>query len=471
MTNILFCSLPWIDMAWPIMAPAVLKSCVEKAGYSAKTLDLAVLVFTQIKDHPNREKIIEFFQTQFLHDEVSDDIAVLVEQCAERIKEIKPEIVGLSLLSQDSQVFAWWLCYHLHFIWPEVKIVIGGSGIKNFIAQSDLNFASEMKKVGLIDDFIIGDGEIAVVEYLNKNFTYPGINSSNWIQLDDLDSMPFPNYDDYDFYQYDNIGIPICDSRGCVRTCEFCDIIEHWKKYKYRTAENIFTEMLTQIGKHKIKNFHFYNSLTNGNMKEFNKLLDLICEYNDNNIDDPIRWDGYFIVRNAKQHPEYLWDKIRRSNGFLMLGIESVVEHVRKGLGKNFDNVDIDYHLDMAKKYQVPLLLLLIVGYPTETKDDFDFTIKWIEERADYAKMPISSVQCTLSAILPGTKLERNQEKYGVVKGNLPTFWMSQQTSVTDADRLAHLNRLTETLARTGMLSSTDTLTHNLLAEQVNSNV
>jgi radical SAM superfamily enzyme YgiQ (UPF0313 family) len=125
----------------------------------------------------------------------------------------------------------------------------------------------------------------------------------------------------------------------------------------------------------------------------------------------------------------------------------------------------------MAKKYKVPLLLLLIVGYPTETKDDFDFTIKWIEDRAEYAKMPISNVQFTLSAILPGTKLERNQEKYGVVKGNLPTFWISQHTNVTDADRLAHLNRIAETLTRTGMMSDTNTLAHNLLAEQVNSTI
>ena len=56
------------------------------------------------------------------------------------------------------------------------------------------------------------------------------------------------------------------------------------------------------------------------------------------------------------------------------MGIESVVERVRIALGKNFTNDDIDYHLAMAKKYSVPLLLLLIVGYPTESQQDFEFT-------------------------------------------------------------------------------------------------
>lgn len=466
--KILFCSVPRLDSGMPILAPAVLKACAIRAGYSAQTLDLSIVVYQRIKNHPNREKIIDFFQTQNLHEEVQDDLAEIIEFCAEQIYNRRPEIVGLSLLSQDSQFFTWWLCYHLRFIWPDVKIVIGGSGIKNFIAQSHMSFAEEIRKAGLIDDYILGDGEISMIEYLKGNLDYPGINSSNWIQLDDLDAQPFPDFDDYDFSLYDRPGIPICDSRGCVRTCEFCDIIEHWKKYKYRRAENIFKEMLYQIERYGIKRFHFYNSLTNGNMKEFNKLLDLMCKYNLENPDNPISWDGYFIVRDERQHPEYIWEKLKLSNAYLMLGIESVVEHVRKGLGKNFSNPDIDYHLRMAQKYRVPLILLLIIGYPTETRQDFEFTKQWFEERKQYAGMPINSVQCTLSAILPGTKLERNQEKYGILKGGLPTVWLNQQTSIGNEERVAHLEQVNRLLTKLGMHPNTDHLTRNLMEKQVN---
>lgn len=462
MIDILFCSVPWISSATPTLAPAVLKSCAQQAGFTSQTMHLDIEVYKLIQTRPSKEAIVNFFQTQLLDPSIAGEIADIIELCADRILATQPKILGLSLLSQDSQYFTWWLCYHLRHVAPELQIVIGGSGIKNFIAQTNLNFAQELKRSGLIDDFITGDGEVAIVEYLNNNLAYPGINSDKWNQLDNLDAVPYPNFDDYDFSTYNVQGIPICDSRGCVRTCEFCDIIEHWKKYQYRSAENIFQEMLHQIDRYKLRHFYFYNSLTNGNMKEFSKLLDLICNYNSVNIHKQISWDGYFIVRNQQQHPEEIWDKLKRSNANLQLGIESVVEHVRKSLGKNFSNEDIDYHLSMAKKYKVPLMLLLIVGYPTETLEDFKFTLEWFRQRSQYARNPIRTVTCTLSAILPGTKLERNQEKYNIVKGNLPTIWINQATNIGEADRIKHLNNLLEVLTQTGIAGGSDTLTKRL---------
>ena len=281
-----------------------------------------------------------------------------------------------------------------------------------------------------------------LIEYLKNNLTYPGINSATWEPVIDLNVLPYPDFSDYDFSLYQEPGIPICDSRGCVRTCEFCDIIEHWKKYQYRTADNIFAEMQHQIQKHKLTKFFFYNSLTNGNMKEFQKLLDLICEYNTDNPAKQISWDGYFIVRNEKQHPEEFWQKIKKSNGYLQLGIESVVEKVRVNLGKNFTNEDIDYHLAMAKKYSVPLLLLLIIGYPTETHEDFEFTKQWFQDRQQYARNPINQVVFALAAILPNTKLERKQEEYGIVRGEIPTIWMTPVNNISTLDRIQYFDEL-----------------------------
>jgi radical SAM superfamily enzyme YgiQ (UPF0313 family) len=79
-------------------------------------------------------------------------------------------------------------------------------------------------------------------------------------------------------------------------------------------------------------------------------------------------------VRNSAQHPEELWQKLSQSNANLMLGVESAIQRVRYEIGKKFTNEDIDWHLDMGQKYQVPLLLLIIVAYPTETVEDFELT-------------------------------------------------------------------------------------------------
>jgi radical SAM superfamily enzyme YgiQ (UPF0313 family) len=289
---------------------------------------------------------------------------------------------------------------------------------------------------------------------LKGNHTYPGINSSTWQPIENLNELPYPDFGDYMFSQYQHAGIPICDSRGCVRSCEFCDIIEHWKKYQYRTAENIFGEILHQVKLYGIRKFLFYNSLTNGNMKEFLRLLDLFCAYNEQHPDNELSWEGYFIVRNQKQHSEELWKKIKKSNGILQLGIESVVENVRISLGKNFTNADIDFHLEMAKKYSVPLMLLLIIGYPTETKKDFEFTEQWFKQRSGYFNHPVQSVVLSLAAILPNTQLERRQTDYGIVQGSIPTIWLTTVREITPDDRIDHYNNLSNLIKTFGVTVS-----------------
>jgi hypothetical protein len=450
--DILFCSVPGTFSQRPPLSLAVLKSCAQHAGFSSSTIDLNIEVINKINLDPKHTELEMFFKQQIIGT-AADTIGKLVDYCVDRIIDANPRIVGLSLLTQENQFFATWLCYQLRFRAPTVRIIIGGSGIKTFIAQSSVDFADFLKSNKLIDDYINGDGEYSIVEYLRNNYSAPGINSSKWEQITDLDQLPFSDFSDYNWKSYSSPGIPICDSRGCVRTCEFCDVIEHWTRYRYRSAENIFNEMLYQIGRHKITKFLFYNSLTNGNMKEFNLLLDKIIEYNRTHT-EPISWDGYFIVRSAKQHPESFWQKISQSNGFLQLGIESVVEKVRVNLGKNFTNEDIDYHLVMAKKYNIPLMLLMIVGYPTETRQDYEFTKQWFRDRAEYARDPIQQVVLSLAAILPNTQLDKRKTQYGIKQGEIPTIWIAQQHQIGTSERVQYHDELSLLIRNIGMMAS-----------------
>jgi hypothetical protein len=446
MIDILFASVPGTITQRPILAPALLKACAKASGFDAQAIDLNIEVMNKIEQSPRREDLEKFLKEQEFSPGIEQEIGDLLDYCVDRITQVNPHVLGLSFLTQDTQYFGLWLCYHLSYTNPTLKIVIGGSGIKNFIADSSMSYAEMLKSHGYISDYINGDGEYSIIEYLKDNLNYIGINSAAWQPIRDLNQLPYPDFDDYNFDNYKEQGIPICDSRGCVRTCEFCDVIEHWKKYQYRTADNIIAEMVEQIKRYNIRKFFFYNSLTNGNMKEFRLLLDFICEYNDQHPDQQISWDGYFIVRNQQQHPEEFWKKLKKSNGFLQLGIESVIEKVRVALGKNFTNAAIDYHLAMAQKYSVPLLLLLIVGYPTETKEDFEFTKQWFKDRKQYARNTVSQVVFSLAAILPNTQLDKKQKEYGISVGSIPTIWITPTTCVTTQDRIKYAQELKDLL-------------------------
>lgn len=441
--DIAIVAVPYVVTSDPIMAPAVLKSSVENAGFSAIALDLNIGIYNVITNHPRKQHLLDFMISQIIHDDVIDDIIELIDYCASKILSHDCKIIGLSLLTYSCQIFTRWLCVELRQRAPSKKIVIGGTGIKNFVADQNTAFCTQVKQLGLIDDFISGDGEESLVEYLRGNLSYPGINKLTWKPITDLNLLPFPDYSDYNFGEYGRLVVPLSDSRGCIRNCEFCDIIEYWQKFQWRYAENIWKEMLFQYEKTGIRHFAFHNALVNGNFKEFKKLLDFIVAYNSLlPVESQISWEGFFIVRPMHLHPDGLWEKLGKSNGKLHVGVESVIQRVRNTIGKTFSNDDIDFHLEMARIHKVPLMLLLIVGYPTETLEDYDTTKQWIKDRAYYANNGVNEIRLSFAAVLPNTKLHRKADEYGIKMGSLPSIWYNENLKITSEVRIQYFNDL-----------------------------
>lgn len=448
MVDIVFAAVPYVDSTEPIMAPGYLKAIVENNGYRAIAMDLNAEVMEKSKKY-DRNLVEELVNFHYSDCACSEQAAVATEEmvnyCAERILSYNSKIIGLSLLTYLSQRFTKFLLCRLKQLNPTVKIIIGGTGIKNFVADKKNDFCEELKQCGLIDHYILGDAENAIVEFLNGNLNYHGIDSEDWIQPTKLDQFPFPDYSDYNFDLYETKVIPIIDSQGCVRTCEFCDVIEHWKKYTYKPADYAFKEMLHQSQKHGIYKFSMRSSLTNGNLREFKKWVEMVAEYNQTHgTDKQFSWGGYFIVREGKQHPEELWEKIGLSQGTLILGVESVIEKVRWDLGKKFYNVDIDYHLEMGRKYQVPLVLLLIIASPTETLEDYEFTKQWIKDRIHYAKNSVITVITSFASILPGTEWYRKADDFQITLGDFPVFWSHQNLEITQEKKNAYWKEIVE---------------------------
>lgn len=441
--NPIIVAVPYVDTTEPIMAPALLKSVLKTYGIESTALDLNIKLVNKLSIHPKKQKLLDFFFSQLIHDDCIDDINDLILYCRDEILKHDPSIISMSLLVYSCQIFTKWLCAGLKQSRPDLKIVLGGTGIKNFVGEDNLSFCTQLKDLGLIDDFIVGDGEVSFYEFIQGNRDYPGINSNNWIPIPDLNTAPWPDYSDYDFSLYEKSLIPLNDSRGCIKNCEFCDVIEYWQKFQYRTAENIFAEMLYQIDRHHITKFSFRSSLVNGNLKEFKKLISMISDYNENKSKlQQISWEGYFIIRGAQYHPEDLWQKLQTSNATLLVGVESVIQSVRNRLGKTFNDEDIDHDLTMGQKYKVPLILLMIVAYPTETREDFEYTKQWFRDRKHYANNSVIFVALSFASILPGTQLARRSSEYGIKKGKLPSIWINQNLSITSAERKQYLLEL-----------------------------
>ena len=266
--DVIITTVPWTDSYIPLMAPAVLKPIVERAGMTCLAVDLNAEIYKKILPLHHRDKVYEFFFDG--RTDCSQSVLWLenmMHSVAMQLIKWKPKFIGLSLFSYVSRSSAEWLCYFIKKLDPNVKILLGGAGcLEQFTGPG--HFADDLIKRKLADFHIRGDGEHALFELLIGNQEYVGINSLTWKELDRsaLAKLPMPDYRNYNFSIYNKKVLPIQGSRGCVRRCTFCDYIENWKNFQWRDADEVFKEMMTQYRNYNIRTFKFQDTLVNGNV-------------------------------------------------------------------------------------------------------------------------------------------------------------------------------------------------------------
>ena len=400
-----------------MMGPALLKGVVVEAGFTCAAIDLNGIVFSQIVDRPSHDDFLTFFYYEEIKEGFEQELYEMFDMMVSKILSYDPETVCLSLLHYQCQISTRWLSFLIKKANPNIKIIIGGAGIfGNGLLTYSTIFPDELKAQGLVDHYISGDGDISLPELLKGNRDYIGVDMTAWHPIDNLNLVAYPDYDDYDWSVYRSPFLGILGSRGCVRDCTFCDIHEYWEKFQFRTGENIFNEMVGQNKKYGTRFFKFQDSLINGNVKEYNKLIRLLADHNNTNPDNSFSWASYFIFRPAGQMSEEMWRLTAESGAFLLnVGIESLVDRNRHHMRKKFSNEDIEHSLKMAKKYGVNVFFLIMIGYVTETEEDHQDTLQWLRDNAHYANDPIIKISIggTLS-LLPNTWIHKNQQSLGV---------------------------------------------------------
>jgi len=325
--DILITSLPDMDKDKPSPGPAFLKSFLESHGYKVKVID-----GNQIENMDRLMLTIDQYDFKWL---------------------------GISVFSYEQHDYAKELGKNYD------NAVYGGAGIDH---------------TWDVKPFIRGEGEYALLEFLKGNILYDGINGNPPRQLDNLNELPPPDYSDV-INEHDYDSVVISGSRGCVRRCTFCDVATIWPKYKWWDGKVIAENMHKVAEQTGINKIGFSDSLVNGSMKHFRDLCASLAEY-----DKKIKWNGQFIIRDKKTFKEHDFDNLANSGCTgLTIGIESGSESVRHHMKKKFSNEDLDWFIHNIGKRKIKMKFLLIVGYPTETEEDFEQTLDMIRRYKEYA--------------------------------------------------------------------------------------
>lgn len=471
-TPVVVVAVPWVDTDHPILAPALLKSILSCNNIESYAIDLNAEVRQLIKNHPHEDALLKFFLTEQLDRAAKDSAKQIIDFMVDRILASNPQWVALSLFSYLSQIITRWLCQRIRQRAPKARIVIGGPGAFVTLRAGD-DYAKSLKRQNLIDHYVSGDAEVSIVRLLLGDTNYAGIDSTSWQQMPDLNDSPLPDFDDYDWSLYKHRRISLVGSRGCVRDCTFCDIHEHWSKFQWKTGNKLFSEIKHLKSKYGLNVFHFADSLVNGNQKEHKNLLVQLANYNSTQSpENRVAWSGNFIIRPKGQMKEHDWQLTARSGAaVLSVGVESFVEHIRYHIRKKFSNDDLRFALDMAAKYNIKIILLMIVGYVTETQEDFDQQLRWVEDHKQYANNPVWSVHIGSGlGILPGTWLDRNKESLGITINNPDVLqdWVSTKTATTPQIRMEWHSMMKQKLEDCGFNAEFNKDNHMLIESYLN---
>lgn len=453
--DIVFLTLPRLELRAPITAPALLKACVEKEGYKALCLDLNLELWHSLdvsKDgHIWFDTDLTFRHEDLFREFWNTKLKYEAETWISALERLSPRWVGLTLFSQRSFWIVKMLCELLKQRLPDVHRVVGGPFCDTV--------GPKLFQTELVDAYVVGEGERPIVELLRNNLNYPGINGLPAEQNTDLSSIPIPDYSDFAFELYPKTWMDprvrdpkrmgsdfvyITGSRGCVRRCEFCDIGSIWPKFRYRSGEHIAEEMRIQNNRYGSRRFLFTDSLINGSVSQLKELCNNLIEFRDQGKMGSVLWQGQFIARPEQQMQKSVYALMKDAGCFFVsIGVESGSEKVRNDMRKMFDNEALDFTIRSCVEHGIEMAWLLLVGYPTETEEDFQATLRLLEKYSFANKngMVRSVALGPTLDIVPGSPLYRKQEELGIVWDEHGNWERGENTRVVRIERWLRLKQ------------------------------
>lgn len=437
-------TVPRIGPVRPSIAPALIKTLLKQEGKTSRVFDINIDFYNQFTALSN-ESVFHEIDTYFFveHTQLSD----YAKQCynawllnwANNIANLNTKLIMISVFTWQAQQFT---KDFLEVLRPltQAKIIIGGQGMirsENTSFNSKPTFAIELKKLNLIDHWIQGEAETVIKEIVKENYTYRGIDTYEYAERRPLSDTPMCDFSDLNIQEYhsgyQDGSLPLESSRGCVRACTFCDWPVAMGGFRSKNGHQLANEIISYYQQYNVTKFYFNDALINGSIKDFrlfnNNLVDF---YKKNHLSSRhFTYSGMYIIRNASSFKESDFELMGHAGADTMLiGVETGSDKVRADMRKGFNGDDLKFTIEQFSKNKIKAYWLLVVGYPTETREDFNKTLQMLRDYQKYvADGTITGINFgTTLTIGEGVPLWHEYQEHQLVgiNGNRPEdiFWM-----------------------------------------------
>jgi len=397
-TDIVLVMCPGWGVTQPPVGISYLKGFLEQSGIKTQCLDLNVELYKSFSEkkywelnYPEHFMIPETFEKDIL-----PGLRPFLSSWAKQILSYKPKIVGFSLFMSNVNA-AILLAKELKKMNPHLIIVAGGPEVSRFkkivVDKGQRMAVLNQELLTCFDLLIEGEGEYILQELMQRvrervdiydlENTFFQTNekiilSKQRLPIKDLDVLAPPDFSDFSFEKYTQKTLPLMTSRGCVNRCAFCADSPLWKNYRQQSAAKAFQDIHFLIKKYGIKNFEIVDSIFNADIGRLEKICDLI-----NEAGIRIRWSAKATIR--KEMTPALMAKMKKAGcADLGYGIESGSPRVLSEMRKNLVLCDAEKVIRDTYEAGIRANCFFLIGFPTETEEDFNLTMDFISKNAPY---------------------------------------------------------------------------------------
>ena len=280
-----------------------------------------------------------------------------------------------------------------------IPVILGGPHV-TFLPEEGLTYA----------DFVIrGEAERSLMMFINEwenqkeyarvpNLSYKidgkMVHNPMHPFITNLDEIPFP---EFALLRNANkrIGgqtiIPIQTSRGCPYSCSFCSVTGMFgKKYRFRSPENIITELKQYNKRHNF--VFFYDDHFTANRDRAKRLLEQM-------IKEKFKFKWSTQVRADIGKDVELVKLMKKAGCYtLFIGFESVNPESLKAMKKQQTINEIVNAIKVLQKHRIHIHGMFVYGFD---EDDWHT----VEETVKFAKRAkLNSTQFLILTPLPGSE-------------------------------------------------------------------
>ncbi|MGH7205559.1 MAG: B12-binding domain-containing radical SAM protein [Nitrospiraceae bacterium] len=287
----------------------------------------------------------------------------------------QPDLVGVSITATSQIIPGLTLCRLIKETSPAVHLTIGGSIFTRLVD----NLRRCASLFDLTDDFIVFEGETALLELINQldgkrdfskvpNLIYRQngkITVNQPFYSENINELPAPNYDGFPLGRYlaPETVLPVQFSRGCYyKDCAFCALTLDHQNFRQKDPGKTADDLQMLSEKYHTPYFFFTDECLA--LSPTKRLCQQILGRNLH-----IRWTAE--MRFEKNLSRDLLTQMRDAGCLkIVFGLESFNQRVMDFMKKGITQASVRRVTEDCLDLGLAIHCYIIVGFPTETEEE-----------------------------------------------------------------------------------------------------